>query len=86
MIPFGKAKIVKPGDSLTIVTYGALVRKAELAAEEMEKRYPDKTIEVIDLRSLSPYDWETISASVRKTSMSRVPCIRFMVDNLPSLG
>ncbi len=68
MIPFGKARIVKPGDSLTIVTYGALVRKAELAAEEMEKRNLGKTVEVIDLRSLSPYDWDAISASVRKTS------------------
>jgi 2-oxoisovalerate dehydrogenase E1 component len=69
MIPFGKAKIVKPGNSLTIVTYGALVHKAELAAQEIEKREPgNATIEVIDLRSLSPYDWETISLSVRKTS------------------
>ncbi len=68
MIPFGKAKIVKPGNALTVITYGALVHKAELAAQEIEKRNPDKTIEVIDLRSLSPYDWETISASVRKTS------------------
>jgi len=67
-IPFGKAKVVRPGNSLTIVTYGALVHKAELAAQEMEKREPGKTIEVIDLRSLSPYDWETIAASVRKTS------------------
>jgi 2-oxoisovalerate dehydrogenase E1 component len=68
MIPFGKAKVVKPGDSLTILTYGALVHKSELAAQEVEKREPGKTIEVIDLRSLSPYDWEAIGASVRKTS------------------
>jgi 2-oxoisovalerate dehydrogenase E1 component len=68
MIPFGKARIVKPGDSLTVITYGALVHKAELAAQEIEKREPGRTIEVIDLRSLSPYDWETISTSVRKTS------------------
>jgi 2-oxoisovalerate dehydrogenase E1 component len=67
-IPFGKAKIVKPGNSLTVVTYGALVHKAELAAHEIEKREPGKIVEVIDLRSLSPYDWETISASVRKTN------------------
>jgi len=66
-IPFGKAKIVKSGDSLTVVTYGALVHKAEMAAQEIETN-ADKTIEVIDLRSLSPYDWDTISASVRKTS------------------
>ncbi len=67
-IPFGKAKIVKPGDSLTIVTYGALVHKAEMAAQEIEKRADGRTIEILDLRSLSPYDWEAISASVRKTS------------------
>jgi len=67
MIPFGKAKVVKPGDSLTIITYGALVHKAEMAAHEIEKRTPAKTIEVIDLRSLSPYDWEAIAESVRKT-------------------
>ena len=67
-IPFGKAKIVKPGNSLTVITYGALVHKAEMAAHEIEKHAPGKSIEVIDLRSLSPYDWETIAASVRKTS------------------
>jgi 2-oxoisovalerate dehydrogenase E1 component len=71
-IPFGKARIVKPGDSLTVITYGALVHKAELAAQEIEKRGRGKTIEVIDLRSLSPYDWETISTSVRKTSRAVV--------------
>jgi len=51
-----------------VITYGALVHKAELAAQEIEKRDPARTIEVIDLRSLAPYDWEAISASVRKTS------------------
>jgi 2-oxoisovalerate dehydrogenase E1 component len=66
-IPFGKARIVKLGNSLTVLTYGALVHKAEVAAQEIEKD-SDKTIEVIDLRSLSPYDWDAISASVRKTS------------------
>ena len=67
-IPFGKAKIVKPGDSLTIVTYGALVHKAELAAHETEKRGAGRTVEVIDLRTLSPYDWDAIAKSIRKTS------------------
>ena len=67
-IPFGKAKVVKPGESLTIVTYGALVQKALLAAQEVEKRDPGATIEIIDLRTLSPYDWEAIRASVEKTS------------------
>jgi len=68
MIPLGKARVAKPGDSLTIVTYGAVVQKALLAAQETEAAYPGRTVEVIDLRSLSPYDWEAIATSVRKTS------------------
>ena len=67
-IPFGKAKVVKSGQSLTVVTYGALVQKMLQAALQVEQRYPDKSIEVIDLRSLSPYDWNAIRASVEKTS------------------
>ncbi|HWE48142.1 MAG TPA: dehydrogenase E1 component subunit alpha/beta [Bryobacteraceae bacterium] len=67
-IPFGKAKIVKPGESLTIVTYGALVQKSVLAAQEIEKRRPDVSIEIVDLRTLSPWDWEAVKASVIKTS------------------
>jgi 2-oxoisovalerate dehydrogenase E1 component len=67
-IPFGKAKVVKSGQSLTVVTYGALVQKSLQAALQVEQRYADKTIEVIDLRSLSPYDWEAIRASVEKTN------------------
>ncbi|MEP6715171.1 MAG: dehydrogenase E1 component subunit alpha/beta [Terriglobia bacterium] len=67
-IPFGKAKIVKPGNALTVITYGALVQKAVLAAQEAESRNPDQTVEVVDLRSLSPYDWEAIRQSVEKTS------------------
>jgi len=67
-IPFGKAKVVKPGNRLTIVTYGALVQKALHAASHLENRSPDASIEVIDLRSLAPYDWEAIRRSVEKTS------------------
>jgi 2-oxoisovalerate dehydrogenase E1 component len=67
-IPFGKAKVVKSGQSLTIVTYGALVQKSLLAAQEVERRGGNVSIEVIDLRTLSPYDWEAIKASVSKTS------------------
>ncbi len=67
-IPLGRAKVIKPGTSLTVVTYGALVQKSLLAALQMERRIPDASIEVIDLRSLAPYDWECIAESVRKTS------------------
>jgi len=67
-IPFGKAKIAKTGSRLTIVTYGALVQKSLQAALLVEQRNPDLTVEVIDLRTLSPYDWEAICASVEKTS------------------
>ncbi|MFN7937088.1 MAG: dehydrogenase E1 component subunit alpha/beta [Bryobacteraceae bacterium] len=68
LIPFGKARMVKPGSSLTLVTYGALVQKSLVAATQLEKRNPGWSIEVIDLRSLLPYDWEAIAASVRKTN------------------
>jgi len=67
-IPFGKAKIAKTGANLTIVTYGALVQKSMQAAVQLEERHPDTTVEVIDLRSLAPYDWESIRSSVEKTS------------------
>jgi 2-oxoisovalerate dehydrogenase E1 component len=67
-IPFGKARIAKTGAHLTIVTYGALVQKSLQAALQIEQRDPDRTSEVIDLRTLSPYDWEAIRASVEKTS------------------
>jgi 2-oxoisovalerate dehydrogenase E1 component len=67
-IPFGKARIAKSGQSLTIVTYGALVQKSLQAAAQIEQRPTGRSIEVIDLRSLSPYDWECIRASVEKTN------------------
>jgi 2-oxoisovalerate dehydrogenase E1 component len=67
-IPFGKANVVKTGQKLTIVTYGALVQKSLQAALQVEQRNPDASIEVIDLRSLAPYDWEAIRKSVEKTS------------------
>jgi 2-oxoisovalerate dehydrogenase E1 component len=67
-IPFGKAKVVKPGQNLTIVTYGAEVQKSLQAALQVEKKKPETSVEVIDLRTLAPYDWESIRASVEKTS------------------
>jgi 2-oxoisovalerate dehydrogenase E1 component len=66
-IPFGKAKVVRPGEDMTLVTYGALVPRA-LQAAQAASREKGIEVEVIDLRTLSPYDWETIATSVRKTS------------------
>jgi 2-oxoisovalerate dehydrogenase E1 component len=67
MIPFGKAKVVREGTQLTVLTYGAVVQRALVAAKEVEER-DGVSVEVVDLRSLSPVDWETIEASVRKTN------------------
>jgi 2-oxoisovalerate dehydrogenase E1 component len=67
-IPFGRAKVVKPGQNLTVITYGALVQKALLAATQIERRDPAVSIEIVDLRTLAPYDWAAIRASVEKTS------------------
>ena len=67
MIPFGKAKIVNPGTDLTVITYGAVVPRALQAAQKIEREHGVK-VELIDLRCLNPFDWETIAASVAKTN------------------
>ena len=67
-IPFGRAKVVKPGANLTVVTYGALVQKALLAATQIERRDSTVSVEILDLRTLAPYDWEAIRHSVEKTN------------------
>jgi 2-oxoisovalerate dehydrogenase E1 component len=64
-VPFGKARLVKEGSQVSIITYGAVVRRAEVAAAALERS--GVSVEIIDLRSLSPYDWEAIAATVRKT-------------------
>ena len=66
-IPFGKAKVVRPGSHITLVTYGAVVPRA-LHAAQTASREKGIEVEIIDLRTLSPYDWEAIATSVRKTS------------------
>jgi 2-oxoisovalerate dehydrogenase E1 component len=67
MVPFGKAAIARPGADVTVVTYGALVPRALQAAQKAEREHNIQT-EVLDLRTLSPYDWEAIATSVKKTS------------------
>ena len=70
-IPLGKAKLVREGSDLTVITYGALVFRCEQAAKEIEKE-SGRQVEIIDLRSLSPYDWDAIARSVKKTSKAIV--------------
>jgi 2-oxoisovalerate dehydrogenase E1 component len=66
MIPFGKAKKIREGKDLTIVTYGALVQRSLVAAKQVEQE--GISVEIIDLRSLAPYDWEAIAESVKRTN------------------
>ncbi len=66
-IPFGKARVLRQGTDLTLVTYGAVVPRALQAAQRLE-REKNIAVEVLDLRSLSPYDWEAIAESVRRTN------------------
>jgi 2-oxoisovalerate dehydrogenase E1 component len=67
MIPFGKAAKVREGSDVTLITYGALVPRALQAAQKAHREDGIET-EILDLRTLSPYDWEAIAESVRKTS------------------
>jgi len=67
MIPFGKAKVVRPGTAATVITYGAVVQRTVQAANNLEET-TGQSVEVIDLRSLNPVDWDTIAKSVRRTN------------------
>ena len=71
MIPFGKAKVVREGSDLTLITYGATVYRSVVAAKKIEEEH-GLSVEVIDLRSLSPFDMEAISKSVSKTNKALV--------------
>jgi 2-oxoisovalerate dehydrogenase E1 component len=70
MIPFGKAKVVREGSDVTIVTYGATVQRAFAAANQLADS--GISAEVIDLRTLSPWDQNTVYESVKKTNRAIV--------------
>jgi 2-oxoisovalerate dehydrogenase E1 component len=64
-VPFGRARRVREGSDVTVITYGALVQRSYLAALEAAEQGIET--EVLDLRTLSPLDWDSIAASVAKT-------------------
>ena len=66
MIPFGQAARVREGDDLTIITYGALVHRCGIAAKELAEEGIET--DILDLRSLAPYDWNSIKESVLRTN------------------
>lgn len=66
LIPLGSARTARPGRDLTIITFGCVVQRAVRAAQLLERDGID--VEVIDLRSVAPYDWDAISASVKRTN------------------
>jgi 2-oxoisovalerate dehydrogenase E1 component len=65
-VPFGKARMVREGTDVSVITYGAVVHRAEVAAAELARN--GISAEILDLRTLSPYDWEAIATTVRKTN------------------
>jgi 2-oxoisovalerate dehydrogenase E1 component len=66
MIPFGKAKTIREGSDVSIITYGALVQRSLVAAKQAEQQ--GISVEIVDLRTLNPYDWNAIAESAKKTS------------------
>ncbi len=70
LIPFGKAKKVREGSDISIITFGALVERSNQAAKRLEQQ--GVSVEIIDLRTLVPYDFEAIADSVKKTSRAIV--------------
>ncbi len=70
-LPLGEAKVVREGKDLTLISYGAMVRTA-LKSAEMAEKEQGLSVEVIDLRTISPLDMETIVTSIRKTHRAMV--------------
>lgn len=71
MIPFGKARTVQEGDDLTLITYGSVVQRSLTAARQIARQH-DISVHILDLRTLNPYDWPAIEASVKRTGKALV--------------
>ena len=65
MIPFGKARTVREGEHLSVITYGSTVYRAVQAARQAEAE--GISVEIVDLRTLNPFDWEAVARTVRRT-------------------
>ncbi len=70
MLPFGKASVVREGSGVSVITFGALVHRSVVAARQAEAE--GISTEILDLRTLSPYDWSAIERSVKKTGRALV--------------
>lgn len=70
VVPFGKAKIRREGHDISVIAYGTAVHLSMIAAEELEKQ--NVSVEIVDLRSLAPWDKEAVVTSVRKTNRAVV--------------
>jgi 2-oxoisovalerate dehydrogenase E1 component len=66
MVPFGKATVARDGTDVVVFTWGALVHRSLLAAAQAER--DGISVAVVDLRTIIPYDWETIAAFTQKTN------------------
>jgi 2-oxoisovalerate dehydrogenase E1 component len=66
MIPFGRASLRREGDHVVVITWGALVQRSLLAAQQADKDHI--SVAVLDLRTIVPYDWEAIVAHVTRTN------------------
>ena len=66
MVPFGKASVVREGTDLVVFTWGALVQRSIVAAQQAEK--DGISVMVVDLRTIAPFDWDAIAAAVKHTN------------------